>query len=235
LSRRRPLLSRVKYWVSRPIGPRTYWDLMGRFQPVGAVTSGHDDLDDSMASGAAVVALMDALGLVDPDAVTLHIGSGLGRVEKHLHRRVRKCYGIDISPSMVRRAKELVPAENVEFVSADDTGLGRWADGTFDLVYSFLVFQHLPRQEFHRYLGEAHAKLADGGHLVFQIMIDETGSAPEPPPSHPYGIRYYTRAEVGEGLRQAGFEHFTRCDLGGRDDDAGVAVGDVVFCARKGP
>ncbi len=234
MGRRRPSLSLLKYWVSRPIGARTYWDIMGRFKPVGAVTSGHDDVDDSMASGAAVVTLLEDLGVVDPDAVTLHIGSGLGRVERHLHTRVRRCYGIDISPSMVKRATALVPAENVEFVCADETGLARWADGTFDLVYSFLVFQHLPRQVFHRYLDDAHAKLADGGHLVFQILIDETGATPEPPPSHPYAIRYYTRAEVGDGLRRAGFKHFTRTALDGRDDDPRVAVGDVVFCARKG-
>ncbi|HEX2272393.1 MAG TPA: class I SAM-dependent methyltransferase [Acidimicrobiales bacterium] len=227
------VLSRVKYWVCRPLSARTYWSVMGKLKPVGAVTSTHGDIERSMASGAEVVTLLQGLGVVHADAVTLHIGSGLGRVEQHLSAHVQRCHGTDISPSMVARANELVTADNVEFVCTDGRGLGPWDDGTFDLVYSFLVFQHLPRQQFHRYVEEAHAKLKEGGHFVFQILVDEHESHPEPPPSHPYGIRYYRRADVEGVLRRARFAQVRRTDPHGRADDGSRSVGDVVFCAVK--
>lgn len=166
--------------------------------------------------------------------VTLQIGSGLGRVEYHLARQVRKCWGVDISPSMVKRARRLVPHPNVEFVISNGVNLSAWQDETFNLIYSFLVFQHLPRAQFGRYVKEAAAKLVEGGYLVFQVMVDESDMIASPPESHPYGLRYYSRAEVEETLRTAGLKLQSLTDLEGRADDrVARPTGDVVFCAVK--
>jgi SAM-dependent methyltransferase len=226
-------LSRVKYWASRPLPPKAYWYLMGRFKAVPAVTSDYVDVEDCLASGQQVVDLLDRLGVLHPGAVTLHIGCGIGRVEHHLRHRVRRCVGVDVSPSMVKRARALVPYENVEFHCTNGTDLSAMADGTVDLVYSFLVFQHLPRPQFRRYVAEAHSKLSEGGRFVFQMMIDETGTAPEPPPSHPYGLRHYTRRQVEDALAAAGFFDVSRTDLHGRADDGSLVTGDVVFSAAR--
>src|SRR5205085_7842885 len=182
-------LSRVKYRVSARLRPKTYWNLMGRFRPVPAVTSAYRDLEECLAPGRDVVALLDRLGVVHPDAVTLHIGSGLGRVEYHLRHRVRRCVGIDISPSMVKQARQNVAAENVEFAETSGAGLEGFPPASFDLIYSFLVFQHMPRARFRGYIVDAYDRLRAGGHLVFQLMVDETGAQPEPPEAHPYGLR----------------------------------------------
>ncbi len=223
-------LSRLKYWASRGLTPKVYWNLMGRLKPVPAVTSAYTDVESCLASGAEVVALLDGFDVVRPDAVTLQIGSGLGRVEYHLRHRVERCFGIDISASMVKRARELVPFPNVEFFETDGSGLGRWPDESFDLVYSFFAFQHMPRMNFHRYVGETFAKLRPGGHFVFQLMIDEAGTMPDPPAAHPYGLRYYRRGDVIAQLTASGFENIRLGDMSGRPDD-GRAAGDVVFWA----
>jgi SAM-dependent methyltransferase len=224
----------LKFRASRWISPKAYWYLMGRLRPVPAVTSGFGSVAQCLASGSDVVALLDRFGAVGPDMVTLHIGSGLGRVEYHLSSRVQKCYGVDISSSMVRRARALVPFANVEFVVSDGASLARWPDGRFGLIYSFFVFQHLPRSQFHRYLTDGFAKLGAGGRLIFQILVDETGAPPDPPAGHPYGLRYYTRAEVETALRNAGFSEVARAGLSGEDDDpSATPAGDVVFCATK--
>ncbi|MEA2931579.1 MAG: hypothetical protein QOI56_364, partial [Actinomycetota bacterium] len=209
-----------------------YWYLMGKLKPVAAVTSRHHTVEASLASGADVESLLDRLGLLDPGADTLHIGSGLGRVEEHLRRRVHHCHGVDVSPSMVKRARRLVAHPNVTFEVTDGKDLAVLADGAFDLVYSFLVFQHLPRPQFRRYVGDAWAKLVAGGHLVFQVLVDEEGHHPEPPPSHPYGVRYYTRADVEDVLAAAGFTGVFRTDQQG-EPDTGGSEGDVVFVATK--
>ena len=225
-------LRRVKFWCTQKLSSRTYWYLMGKWRPVPAVTSEYATIEESMESGRAVVDLLNQLGVVGENMVTLQIGSGLGRVEYHLRSEVRKCWGIDVSPSMVRRARALVSSPNVEFVVSDGATLSLWPDSTFDLIYSFLVFQHLPRSQFECYLQEARSKLSAGGHLVFQLMVDETGKFSEPPVSHPYGLRYYRREEVEAKLREAGFTSLSRCGLKGEPDKLG-ATGDVVFCARK--
>jgi SAM-dependent methyltransferase len=199
------------------------------YDAVAAVTSAAPCLADSMGSGRGVVELLNKLGVVRPEMVTLQIGSGLGRVEFYLSSQVRECWGADVSPSMVRRARRLVPFPNVHFQVTDGVTLSPWQDGAFDLVYSFFVFQHLPREQFERYLGQARAKLAPGGHLVFHLLVDERGIFPDPPSSHPYGLRYYRRQEVEERLSRAGFTALRRCDLDGQPDDG--ATGDVVFCA----
>jgi SAM-dependent methyltransferase len=227
------VLSRVKYWVSRPLPPKAYWYLMGRFKAVRAVTSDYDDVEDCLASGEGVVTLLECLGVLRPDAVTLHIGCGIGRVEYHLRHRVRRCVGVDVSPSMVKQARALVPHRDVEFLCTNGTDLSAVADGSFDLVYSFLVFQHLTRAQFRRYVSEAYSKLAQGGRFVFQMMIDETGTAPDPPPSHPYGLRHYTRRQVEDALADAGFVDVRRADFDGRPDDGSLPAGDVVFSAAR--
>jgi SAM-dependent methyltransferase len=228
------VLRRVKYWASRRLSPKAYWYLMGRLRAVPAVTSDFGSVQECLASGEDVVALLDHLDAVGPDMVTLHIGSGLGRVEYHLSRRVRRCYGIDISSSMVKRARVLVPAANVEFLEGDGATLAAWDDGFFDLIYSFFVFQHLPRPQFLRYVAAAHAKLSPGGRLVFQLLVDETGARLDPPAEHPYGIRYYRRHDVEAALGGAGFGAVTTAALDGTvDDPAALPTGDVVFCAIK--
>jgi cyclopropane fatty-acyl-phospholipid synthase-like methyltransferase len=229
-------LSRVKYRVSARLRPKTYWNLMGRFRAVPAVTSAYRDLEECLASGREVVDLLDGLGVVHPDAVTLHIGSGLGRVEHHLRHRVQRCVGVDISPSMVKQARQNVAAENVEFAETSGAGLEGFLPASFDLIYSFLVFQHLPRARFRSYVVDAYAHLRSGGHLVFQLMIDETGGQPEPPEAHPYGLRHYRRADVEAFLDETGFTGVVRVTLdGGADDPASTPTGDVVFCATKPP
>lgn len=229
------MLSKAKYWIARPLGAKAYWYLMGRWKPVRAVTSGYDNVDEMLTSGNDVVALLEKLDAFRADSVTLHIGSGLGRVEYHLGLRVKRCYGVDISASMVKRARALVPHDNVEFRATDGDGLHGWPDEPLDLVYSFLVFQHLPRARFAAYLRDAHAKLSAGGRLVFQMIVDENASAPDPPPSHPYGLRLYRRDDVESRLRRVGFVGITRWDLDGAADDGSSSTGDIVFSASKAP
>jgi hypothetical protein len=229
------MLRRLKYRASRALSPKAYWYLMGRLRPVPAVTSNFESVAACLDSGEDVVALLDKTAGIGREMVTLHIGSGLGRVEYHLRRRVQRCYGVDISSSMVKRARALVPFDNVEFVVSDGDTLAPWDDGTFDLIYSFFVFQHLPRAQFRRYLADGYAKLAAGGHLVFQLLVDDGGSHPDPPPSHPYGLRYYRRRDVEAALREVGFALVATTGLDGEaDDPVSPAHGDLVFCATKG-
>lgn len=225
-------LRNLKFRLSRRLAPKTYWYLMGRLRPARAVTSDKGSVEECLASGRDVVALLDHVVGLSADMVTLHIGSGLGRVELHLAPKVRSCVGVDISRSMVKRATALVRFKNVEFVESSGDTLAAWPDGFFDLIYSFFVFQHLPRAQFQRYLGDARAKLRPGGHLVFQLLIDDDCVHQEPPAAHPYGLRYYRHRDVDAALHAAGFGEVRALGLDGRTLDPTTATnGDVVYCA----
>ncbi len=226
------LASRVKSVVLTRVSPRAYWNIMGRLRPVAAVTSRCTSLAASMDSGGADADLLDRLGLLGPGFVTMQIGSGLGRVERALAERVHFCFGADVSPSMVAKASVLTPSPNVQFVLTTGKDLRLWGDASLDLVYSFFVFQHIPRYQMMKYLEESVRVLKPGGRLAFQLMMDEYGRAPEPPARHPFALRYYQRNVVRQRLAESGLEAVTTFQMDGTPD--GLAPqGDLFWVALR--
>ena len=234
IARSRALLSRAKFVLASRLPQSVYWDLMGTFKAVPAVTSQCSTLAESEDSGQHAVGLLQALGVVRRDTVALEIGSGLGRIARNLAPQVARVYGIDVSRAMIRRARRIGNPPNVEFVCVPGDSLERWHNKSLDLVYSFLVFQHLPRIKVEKYLTEGFRTLRPSGWIVFQVMIDETGDAEEPPDSHPYGLRKYTRDDVSALLTKAGFTATTTFEMDGSSDRMRRS-GDIVFAAAKGP
>jgi SAM-dependent methyltransferase len=101
----------------------------------------------------------------------LEIGCGLGRLMRPLSAHFGEIHGVDVSDEMVAQAQEKlrdIPHAHVHVThGADLTGFGA---GTFDLVYSYAVFQHIPSREVVlSYLAEARRVLKDGGVFRFQI------------------------------------------------------------------
>lgn len=101
----------------------------------------------------------------------LEIGCGPGRLMKPLSRRFGEIHGVDVSDEMVALARknlEGVPHAHVHRSRGAD--LGQFADESFDFVYSYAVFQHIPdREVVLSYLREARRVLKTGGLLWFQV------------------------------------------------------------------
>jgi SAM-dependent methyltransferase len=77
----------------------------------------------------------------------LDFGCGVGRCSIPLTRVCQSVVGVDASDGMLQEAREICSAHsisNLRLVKSDDT-LSR-VSGPFDLVHSFLVFQHIPRK-----------------------------------------------------------------------------------------
>jgi SAM-dependent methyltransferase len=103
----------------------------------------------------------------------LELGCGIGRLAIPLARRFRQVLGADISPRMVERAASYArdnAIENVSFVviSGPEDLLQRVGGhaGNCDLIYSLLVFQHIP--DFSTILGYLH---------VIRVLLHERGLA----------------------------------------------------------
>jgi SAM-dependent methyltransferase len=101
----------------------------------------------------------------------LEIGCGPGRLMRPLSRHFGEIHGVDVSDEMVRLARDRlrgIPHAHVHATSGAD--LAPFADDSFDFVYSYAVFQHIPSAEVvFAYLREARRVLKEGGILRCQM------------------------------------------------------------------
>ncbi|HEX4441054.1 MAG TPA: methyltransferase domain-containing protein [Thermoanaerobaculia bacterium] len=166
----------------------------------------------------------------------LDIGCGIGRIEKYLAPRVREMWAVDISGEMIARAqRRLAGLPNVNLREVGNTEfLSSFEAERFDLVFSFLVLQHLAREDAFLYLRDAHRVLKPGGTLVTQFpnllsaaytraFVDQA----EVSPRSPGRVRIYTEPEVRHLL---GMLHFEVVELwyGGHGEPA-----EIYVAARK--
>ena len=154
---------------------RSYWDEAARSNAAWYVDTSlsYDDPDMQrfFETGHTVVALALDESPVQPPGreLAVEIGSGLGRICLALADRFDRVTGIDISPEMVQRARELATRPNVTFEVGSGTGLETLGTSTVDLILSFTVFQHIPSiPVIEDYIVEAGRALKPGGLFVFQ-------------------------------------------------------------------
>jgi SAM-dependent methyltransferase len=181
---------------------RAYWDRQARFDPLWAILSDPSkagrrwDLRAFLETGRREVSLLmyqlRTLGIDLPRRSALDFGCGVGRLTQPLAAFFDRVVGVDISPRMVARARELTPA--CEFVVNSGADLAGHEDAAFDLVLSSIVLQHVPRREWiEAYLREFVRVLAPGGAIVFTL------------PSHiPLVFRAQWRRRLYHALRRAG-------------------------------
>ena len=134
----------------------------------------------------------------------LEIGCGPGRIMLPMSQRFGEIHGVDISAEMVHLARarlQQMPHAHAHVNSGAD--LGGCADGSFDFVYSYAVFQHIPSREVvFRYLTEARRVLKPGGLLRCQI----NGLAPSAAAYDTWnGVRISAR-EIAEFARASDFQ-----------------------------
>jgi ubiquinone/menaquinone biosynthesis C-methylase UbiE len=95
----------------------------------------------------------------------LEIGCGPGRLMRPMSRHFAEIHGVDVSDEMIALARaRLRDIPNAHLHVTDGASLSAFADGWFDFVYSYAVFQHVPsRDVIAAYMREAHRVLKTGG------------------------------------------------------------------------
>lgn len=101
----------------------------------------------------------------------LEIGCGPGRLLRPMSDHFGEIHGIDVSDEMIARARRnLAGIPHAHVHHAPNSDLSAFADESFDFVYSYAVFQHIPSREVvFGYLDESRRVLKPGGLIRCQI------------------------------------------------------------------
>jgi SAM-dependent methyltransferase len=162
-------------------------------------------IEDFIAAGAPLATwATDWAGALPSHDRALEIGCGVGRNSVHFARRFRRVDAVDVSPTMIRIAREQDPPDNVVFAATSGSDLAVFGDGAFDLVFSNLVFQHIPDDAVvAAYVAEIGRVLRPSGAAVLQFDTRALGvgarlarALPDPllPAARRRHIRRYPRS-----------------------------------------
>jgi len=166
------------------------WTALGDEDPLWAALTnagkgGRWDVGEFLRSGRievdAVLTLLSRRGVSPTMGTALDFGCGPGRLTAGLAAAgFVRVIGVDLSPTMLAKASEIVDDRRCEFLLNDGTDLASIPSGTVDLVYTCRVLQHMPPTLSHGYIREFLRIAAPGAIVVFQL--------PSEPVDGPVGI-----------------------------------------------
>ena len=199
---------------------RSDWDRRAREDANYYAAFGRRDQEEAEFQATAVDVVRDLdrelrrLGRRPDKAAlrALEVGCGPGRIMLPMSARFGEIHGVDISAEMVRLARErLRETPNAHPQVNNGADLGAFADDSFDFVYSYAVFQHIPSREVvFDYLSETRRVLRAGGLVRCQI----NGL---PPSAAAYDTWHGVRIGAGEIARFALENDFQLLALEGVD------------------
>jgi ubiquinone/menaquinone biosynthesis C-methylase UbiE len=176
---------------------------------------GTEDEDALTGSGKATADFLSRRVGIRPEDTVLEIGCGIGRVGKQLAPRCHKWIGCDVSPNMVKLARErLQEFSNVELFETSGHDLKSIADLSIDVAYCTVVFMHLDPWDRFSLVKEAFRVLRPGGRIYVDnanLCSDEGWAVFEhhqhyPPHDRPaHMTECSTPQELQEYLKRAGF------------------------------
>lgn len=132
------------------------------------MATGEEDIDRFLGS------FLSHYGNAEIQTV-LELGCGIGRLTIPLARRFPRVDAIDISDEMIARAKELHKNyANVRFMVGNGRDLANLSTAAYDLVFSYIVLQHIPESEItYNYFREFARVLRVQGYFLFQVATDD--------------------------------------------------------------
>lgn len=147
-------------------------------------------------------------------STVLDFGCGSGRVARYVAPLCSELWAVDVSPQMLELAGvRLTEAANLRFARCYDVAIPDVASASVDVVYSFLVLQHLEREDAFLALRELRRVLrADGiailsfPNLLADIYLEGfVHYALSGAVANEARARVYTPQEVERVLPAAGF------------------------------
>ncbi|MCA9396998.1 MAG: class I SAM-dependent methyltransferase [Candidatus Omnitrophica bacterium] len=125
----------------------------------------HGGIDPSQESAKMVAKHLSAYEFTSAYAQgkkALEIGHGDGYGSSRMAKIAAHVTAIDLFEQNVETANKRYSDANLSFLAMNATEL-EFADETFDLVFSFQVIEHIPRQQLGKYASEIKRVLKTGG------------------------------------------------------------------------
>lgn len=222
------------------------WDRLAKFDAMWTILTdptkygGKWDREEFFATGADVLVRLktiEDLGAKINNGVAVDFGCGVGRVSHWLAQRFSRVVGVDISPHMLELAEQFnTQSAAITFVLGNEQNIPL-ATSSADLVYSFIVLQHIPKAMQEKYLREFSRIVRPGGYLCFQT------------PSHPLDggepnfsvglmtsagpatmeMHTYPRAELESHLERCGCRMIRVLD----DENCGTGMKSYFYLAQR--
>lgn len=159
----------------------------------------------------------------------MDIGCGIGRVLKPLARHFDTLVGVDVSSTMITQSKVWLSGfPQITTFETSGVDLHEFEPHSFNLVYSYVAFQHMPRPIFERYLGEINRVLTPNGYLALQLPI---GPYCDVPIEDTVGIRSYPIQEIVQKLRHNGLAFFNETTV--HQISTGITQQTIAFTSSR--
>lgn len=130
----------------------------------------YDEQMDKASSGRVRMIKQAVVNEVPPGSHVLEIGCGTGELAEMMIARQCRVEGFDLSPSMVRVAKNKIKTKQLNKVFSVQEmgveGMDKYPDTDFDAVVSTLVFSELNPGERRFAIKNAFRALKPGGHII---------------------------------------------------------------------
>jgi len=139
----------------------------------GKVWQGEKEIEEFFDSGQhdidRYMTRLDQLSGLPTKDQALDFGCGVGRLSRALSRYFNKVVGIDISSSMIDKARTM----NQQFPQCHFYKMGleemsQLPAQSFDFILSLLVLQHMPQRFAYRYIQEFLRLAKPGAVIIFQ-------------------------------------------------------------------
>ncbi len=102
----------------------------------------------------------------------LEFGCGVGRMTKVMAGLCEQVVGLDVSPTMLKKAEELAKdVPNVSYRLSDDE-LSALNGELFDFIYSYIVFQHIPEDRGAAIFDNLISHCAPEGSIAIHVTYD---------------------------------------------------------------
>ena len=136
----------------------------------------------------------------------LDLGCGSGYGSAELAKVATEVHAVDVAEDVVAYAREHYKRENLTYTRIDPETPLPFADGAFDAVISFQVFEHVVDVRHH--LSEVRRVLAPGGQLVLATPDRSTRLLPLQRPWNRWHVKEYgaraLRAALASLLQERG-------------------------------
>ena len=184
------------------------WTELGTTKPLEAVltngrTWNEEEFYKTGDSTPGYVVLTQAL---PKTARVLDYGCGVGRVTMYLAKFFKSVVAVDISTTMLAKARAKVPNTNVEFKHAPSVADIQFDEESFNGIICDLVIQHNPHPAGYTLLAKLLRWLKPGGTFLLQIpdMADDENREFSDHTAMGYWMHFYNRKKIEADIDAAG-------------------------------